>query len=239
MNPLHPWFERRAHGYLEGPLDGTLRVLVAAHLTHHRMSRRTFSLKAKGPPGFIAPWLRGKRSMQVDNADRVLGAMGEAPFGAPALAELFTFAEINGIKFSKLGEMAFNDPSFLWRFRDGACPVLRTLSQGWLWMAAHVTHGQPRRLREAGIAAANEAGAGIAAAPVPLNGVSPAVDQPDIFDTPGAAAYLGKSPRTLEGLRYRGEGPPYVKVGGTVRYVRSAVDRWLEQQMTDGPGGKR
>ena len=225
------------HGYLEVPLDGVLRAQVDTHLKCHRMSRRAFSIKATGKPGLIAPWLGGKRSMRVCNADRVLGALGEAPYRAPALAELFAFAEITGINLTALSRLAFNDPSFLRRFRDGASPVLRTLSRGRLWMATNITHKQRQRLRRAALAAAAQAAAGLPAQPVPLNGGNPMLVQPDIFDTPGAAAYLGTRARTLEGLRYRGGGPPYVKVGGAVRYVRSALDRWLEQKMKDKPGG--
>jgi len=36
------------------------------------------------------------------------------------------------------------------------------------------------------------------------------------------AFLLGLSPRTLEALRLRGDGPPYVKLGRAVRYQRAA-----------------
>lgn len=48
------------------------------------------------------------------------------------------------------------------------------------------------------------------------------------MDPPDTAAYIGRSVRTLEQWRYRGEGPPYIKVGKAPRYRRSDVDRWLD-----------
>src|SRR5436853_6582279 len=41
---------------------------------------------------------------------------------------------------------------------------------------------------------------------------------PAVLDTRAAADFLGVSARTLEGLRVRGGGPRFVKVGGSVRY---------------------
>ena len=45
----------------------------------------------------------------------------------------------------------------------------------------------------------------------------------------------GFSRRTLQGWRLRGgkTGPPWVKVGGSVRYDLEAFERWLAEQ----PGG--
>lgn len=51
----------------------------------------------------------------------------------------------------------------------------------------------------------------------------------EIDDQKGTAAYLGKTPRALEQWRYRGEGPPYIKIGQAVRYRRADVDRWLDE----------
>lgn len=50
----------------------------------------------------------------------------------------------------------------------------------------------------------------------------------DIDDTKATASYIDKPERTLTQWRYLGEGPPYIKVGGSVRYRRSDVDAWLE-----------
>ena len=48
-------------------------------------------------------------------------------------------------------------------------------------------------------------------------------------DTSRAAELLGVSPRTLEGMRLSGGGPPFVKVGRLVRYRPEALERWLMQ----------
>jgi predicted DNA-binding transcriptional regulator AlpA len=58
-----------------------------------------------------------------------------------------------------------------------------------------------------------------------------------------AAAYLGLSHRTLPGLRRRGDGPPYVKLGGRkVGYLKSDLDAWLESRRrlsTSDPGPQK
>ena len=51
-----------------------------------------------------------------------------------------------------------------------------------------------------------------------------------VLDTRGGADYLGVSPRTLEGLRVRGGGPPFVKVGGRVVYRVARLEEYLQQQ---------
>lgn len=44
-----------------------------------------------------------------------------------------------------------------------------------------------------------------------------------------AAAYLGfKSPRTLRNMRYRGNGPLFLKQGRHVIYRMTDLDGWLE-----------
>lgn len=46
--------------------------------------------------------------------------------------------------------------------------------------------------------------------------------------TPEAAVVIGYSPRTLEDMRQRGDGPPYIRLSaGRVRYRRADVDAWL------------
>lgn len=42
-----------------------------------------------------------------------------------------------------------------------------------------------------------------------------------------AADYLQVSPRTLEGYRYREEGPRWAKAGRTVRYRVEDLDAWM------------
>ena len=52
--------------------------------------------------------------------------------------------------------------------------------------------------------------------------------QPEVFDTDGAARYVGGLSRQLMELyRVNGGGPRYVKLGRLVRYRRAALDEWL------------
>jgi hypothetical protein len=52
-----------------------------------------------------------------------------------------------------------------------------------------------------------------------------------LYDQTTAASYLTVSEKTLEGWRCRGgDGPPYIKVGGAVRYAKDDLDVWLESR---------
>jgi predicted DNA-binding transcriptional regulator AlpA len=44
------------------------------------------------------------------------------------------------------------------------------------------------------------------------------------------AKHLSCSERTLERRREEGDGPPYVKIGGAVRYPLAALEEWLTEQ---------
>jgi hypothetical protein len=48
---------------------------------------------------------------------------------------------------------------------------------------------------------------------------------PEYLDTKAAATLLGVSPKGLEAMRARGEGPPFIRVGRRVRYVASELGR--------------
>jgi hypothetical protein len=45
------------------------------------------------------------------------------------------------------------------------------------------------------------------------------------------AYLLGLSVRTLESLRLRGEGPPYLKLGRSVRYQRASGLGWATEKL--------
>lgn len=47
------------------------------------------------------------------------------------------------------------------------------------------------------------------------------------------ADYLGVPVTTLYQWRYRGKGPPGLRVGRHVRYRRSDVDDWVENQLDE------
>ena len=49
-------------------------------------------------------------------------------------------------------------------------------------------------------------------------------------DTRAAAAYLGLSPRTLDGYRVSGAGPAFHRFGNRARYLRSDLDAWAAER---------
>lgn len=55
-----------------------------------------------------------------------------------------------------------------------------------------------------------------------------------------AARFLGLSPRTLPGMRRRGDGPPFIKLGARrLGYLESDLQKWVESQRrrsTSDPG---
>lgn len=53
-----------------------------------------------------------------------------------------------------------------------------------------------------------------------------------IFNTKEAADYCRLSKPTLERFRISGQGAPYIKLGGAVRYRRVDLDAWLESRLT-------
>ena len=51
-----------------------------------------------------------------------------------------------------------------------------------------------------------------------------------LLDTDQAAEFLKLAPGTLENWRYRRQGPPWIKIGGAVRYEEGALYEWLDSQ---------
>jgi len=59
---------------------------------------------------------------------------------------------------------------------------------------------------------------------------SPAIFNDDLLlDTPAASAYLGSSKPSLERWRRLGSGPNWIKLGGLVKYRKSALDRYIDE----------
>lgn len=56
------------------------------------------------------------------------------------------------------------------------------------------------------------------------------------MDPRATAEYLAVPVNTLYAWRYRGVGPPAIRVGKHIRYRRADVEKWLDSQ-TDRPGG--
>ncbi len=53
----------------------------------------------------------------------------------------------------------------------------------------------------------------------------------EILDTLEAASYLKLAAVTLERRRIQGDGPPYLKLGKSVRYRRGDLDVWLASRL--------
>ena len=51
----------------------------------------------------------------------------------------------------------------------------------------------------------------------------------DLLDTPTLAEEFQTSEPTIVSWRQNGTGPDYIRVGRLIRYRRSDVDRWLEE----------
>jgi predicted site-specific integrase-resolvase len=49
-------------------------------------------------------------------------------------------------------------------------------------------------------------------------------------DTVGAAERLGVEPETLRNWRWQGSGPPFVKMGRSVRYRLTDLADWLDER---------
>lgn len=56
------------------------------------------------------------------------------------------------------------------------------------------------------------------------------VDPDELLDERQVSRLWGIPTKTLQTWRYRGEGPAYVKVGSSVRYVRRDISTWLESR---------
>ena len=55
------------------------------------------------------------------------------------------------------------------------------------------------------------------------------LSNPYPLSTPEAADHLRNSARTLVRWRSLAVGPPYIRVGGKVLYMRRDLDEWLER----------
>jgi predicted DNA-binding transcriptional regulator AlpA len=53
-----------------------------------------------------------------------------------------------------------------------------------------------------------------------------------ILDQKRVASLLGISTRTLERYRVSGTGPRYVKLGKLVRYLKTDIDAWIQQNLS-------
>lgn len=68
---------------------------------------------------------------------------------------------------------------------------------------------------------------------------NPATAAPELFDERETASYIRMSVAYLRADRQRGHvggrtpGPPFLKLGRAVRYLREDLDRWLAERRVD------
>ncbi|WP_226355157.1 helix-turn-helix domain-containing protein [Pseudonocardia sp. ICBG601] len=56
----------------------------------------------------------------------------------------------------------------------------------------------------------------------------------DLMRETETAQLLDLAPATLRNMRSRREGPPYIRVGRSIRYSRVSVQKWLSEQTVRG-----
>ena len=65
-----------------------------------------------------------------------------------------------------------------------------------------------------------------------------AVESDPLLDTNQVARILGYRPRTLEGMRSRGDGPPFIRLSPrAVRYRLSDLESWLDSRRRTSTSG--
>lgn len=61
-----------------------------------------------------------------------------------------------------------------------------------------------------------------------MNTLAPQASVPNLLNEAQAATYLGISPKTLQQWRWRGDGTPFIKLGGKmIRYRKSDLDQFI------------
>jgi predicted DNA-binding transcriptional regulator AlpA len=61
---------------------------------------------------------------------------------------------------------------------------------------------------------------------------------PHILSARDAARYIGKSEITVRQWRSRGMGPPYIRQGRSISYLKSDLDQYLEEHRCGGSAPK-
>ena len=135
---------------------------------------------------------------------------------------------------------AAGDPSFVTKLRNGAGLRLHTVERVRAWMRVNKRAllaesrsgtGEPPpaaspnpTARDTRAATTANPGSGDAR---PLEGTTPARhDAKALLSTAEAAALLALSARTLKRYRVEGRGPPFLRLGGRVRYTRADLLNW-------------
>ena len=149
--------------------------------------------------------------------------------------EVEAFLSETGIGERQFGSRTAGDPSFVTKLRNGAGLRLYTVERVRAWMrvnkralmaelrsstgeASPATSPDPAA-RDTRAATTTNPGSGDAR---PLEGTTPARhDAKALLSTAEAAALLALSASTFKRYRAEGRGPPFLRLGGRVRYTRA------------------
>ena len=208
-------------------LDARFLRAVEACCEHGNLSGRAFGKAALGDPGLVSSLRRG-RSPRVSTVDRVLDFMSDSPLSSAFLGEVEAYLSVTQMKRSVLGARAVGNPSFVAQLCRGVSPTLRSVHRVREWMKAHASAAEWRRIGrrappmpkwlsakrlrwsfpvgEAGTGSADHAGA---VRKITVGG------------------YKGGCLSTRATYRVRGGGPPYLRLGGLVRYTLEDLEAWL------------
>ena len=220
-------------------LDDSIRQAVQAYLAHTGMNERKLGAFAAGDPSLV-PRLMAGGSTTLHTADALLRYMDEPPIGPEFAREVEAFLSETGIGERQFGSRAAGDPSFVTKLRNGAGLRLYTVERVRAWMRvnkralmAELQSGTGERPPAASpdttarntraVTTANP-GSGDAR---PVKGTTPARHEAKaLLSTSEAAALLLLSASTLKRYRGAGGGPPFLRLGGRVRYTRADLLKW-------------
>ena len=200
--------------------------------------RKPGAFAARDPS--VVPHLMAEGSTTLHTADALLRYMDELPIGPEFASEVETFLFEIGIGERQFGSRAAGDPSFVTKLRNGAGLRLYTVERVRAWMRvnkralmAELRSGSGETspaaspdptARDTRAATTANPGSGDAR---PLDGAMPARhDAKALLSTAEAAALLALSASTLKRYRAEGRGPPFLRLGGRVRYMRADLLKW-------------
>ena len=218
MTRTHPWSARISDRFFEASFDAAFRRTVRRFLKRRRMSPREFGLALDDP--MLVNRLAKGRPVRLVTADTALEFMGEPPLGVLFLREIEAFLNITGTKTYNLGLEALGDRSFVTNMRNGRSPYLGTIDKVRRWMGENSSANERRAI-----------GAATLHRSWFRQGVGGQVGTAEGYlTTKQAAKYFGKGHRSLDRMRIEGEGPPFYKLGNSVRYLREDLDEWARSR---------
>ena len=193
-----------------------------------------------GGRGCLARCLERGGGMAPDTAGRVRILMAKPPLRARICREPVAFTALMGTESRVIGYRAVRNASFAQRLHRGASRYLDTAKRVCGRAHTQARDGERREWLQGRMVVIRDRGGRVPPAvnrharsfksrqrPEDLGGES-MIDYPTLLNTEEAARCLGLSPRTLQRYRVTGEGPEFLKIGRTVRYTASKLNRWLE-----------